>query len=49
MIFFSFSGWFAPAQCDPCTGECWCVHIKGHEIPNTRKHGRVRCWRQPSE
>ncbi|CAG2232205.1 unnamed protein product [Mytilus edulis] len=37
-------GWFAPTQCDPCVGECWCVYYSnGQEVPNTRKQGRVRC------
>ncbi|VDI04560.1 Hypothetical predicted protein [Mytilus galloprovincialis] len=37
-------GWFAPTQCDPCVGECWCVYYSnGQEVSNTRKQGRVRC------
>ena len=38
------SGEYAPVQCDPWRGQCWCVDAEGMEVYGTRQPGRpTRC------
>ncbi|XP_078297761.1 thyroglobulin isoform X1 [Panthera onca] len=40
------SGEYAPVQCDPWRGQCWCVDAEGMEVYGTRQPGRpTRCPR----
>ncbi|XP_041941809.1 thyroglobulin [Alosa sapidissima] len=40
----SDSGEYQPVQCQPTTGQCWCVDQEGMEIYGTRQNGRpARC------
>ncbi|KAM4865279.1 thyroglobulin [Thomomys bottae] len=40
------SGDYAPVQCDPWQGQCWCVDLEGMEVYGTRQLGRpMRCPR----
>ncbi|RWS10862.1 hypothetical protein B4U79_06598, partial [Dinothrombium tinctorium] len=36
-------GNFEPLQCNPSTGECWCVDKTGLEFSNTRRKGKPDC------
>ena len=36
-------GSFENKQCEPVTGQCWCVHKNGREIPGTRTSRNLRC------
>ncbi|XP_058132055.1 thyroglobulin [Dasypus novemcinctus] len=38
------AGGYAPVQCDPPRGQCWCVDSEGMEVYGTRQPGRpARC------
>ena len=40
-------GTFAPVQCHPQTGYCWCVTPAGKPIPNSSlRHARPNCTRR---
>ena len=40
-------GTFAPVQCHPETGYCWCVTPSGKPIPNSSlRHARPNCTRR---
>ncbi|XP_039096126.1 thyroglobulin [Hyaena hyaena] len=40
-------GGFAPVQCDPAQGSCWCVLDTGEEVPGTRVAGSQPACESP--
>ncbi|NP_001161890.1 thyroglobulin precursor [Sus scrofa] len=40
-------GGFAPVQCDPAQGSCWCVLGSGEEVPGTRVAGSQPACERP--
>uniref|UniRef100_A0A8C4FDB8 Thyroglobulin n=1 Tax=Catagonus wagneri TaxID=51154 RepID=A0A8C4FDB8_9CETA len=40
-------GGFAPVQCDPAQGSCWCVLGSGEEVPGTRVAGSQPACESP--
>lgn len=42
-------GYYRKMQCDPGSGECWCVDHLGMELTGTRIHGTPDCGKENAE